>query len=61
LDEKTIVTVIEGPKREKVVKEEKVALSDESDLALKLMRREKIRLFWECSGLLSFTILFLRS
>lgn len=46
LDEKTMVTVIEGPKREKAVKEEKVALSDESDLALKLMRREKNKTLW---------------
>jgi transcription antitermination factor NusG len=46
LDEKTIVTVIEGPKREKAGKDEKVALSDESDLALKLMRREKNKTLW---------------
>jgi transcription antitermination factor NusG len=46
LDEKTIVTVIEGPKREKAVKEEKVALDDESDLALKLMRSEKNKTLW---------------
>jgi transcription antitermination factor NusG len=46
LDEKTIVTVIEGPKREKAVKEEKGPLSDELDLALKLMRREKNKTLW---------------
>lgn len=35
LDEKTIVTVIEGPKKERILQ------SDESDIALKLMRRVK--------------------
>lgn len=46
LDQKTIVTVIEGPKQEKTVKKEKDALSDESDLALTLMRREKNTTLW---------------
>jgi transcriptional antiterminator RfaH len=41
LDENTILTVIEGPKKEKVVKKEKTLQSNESDLALKLMRRAK--------------------
>jgi transcription antitermination factor NusG len=39
LDEYTVVTVIEGPKKEKAVKKEKTLQSNESDLALKLMRR----------------------
>jgi transcription antitermination factor NusG len=39
LDENTIVTVIDGPKKDKVVKKEKTLLNNESDLALKLMRR----------------------
>jgi transcription antitermination factor NusG len=41
LDENTIVTMIEGPKKEKVVKKEKTLQIGESDLALKLMRRAK--------------------
>jgi hypothetical protein len=41
LDESTILTVIEGPKKEKAVKKEKTLQSNESDFALKLMRRGK--------------------
>jgi len=47
LDENTIVTVIEGPKKEKVVKKEKTLQSNESDLALKLMRRAKNEDLWD--------------
>jgi transcription antitermination factor NusG len=47
LDENTIVTVIEEPKKEKVVKNEKTLQSDEPDLALKLMRRAKNKALWD--------------
>ena len=53
LDENTIVTVIEGPRAEKTVKKEKAVKkentlqSDESDLALRLMRREKNKALWD--------------
>ena len=47
LDENTVLTVIEGQKKEKDVKKEKTLQSNESDLALKLMRRAKNKALWD--------------
>jgi hypothetical protein len=47
LDENTIVTVIEGPKKEKDAKKEKTLQSNESDLALKLVRSAKNEALWD--------------
>jgi transcription antitermination factor NusG len=47
LDENTILTVIEGPKKEKVVKVEKTFQSNESDLALKLMKKATNVVLWD--------------
>lgn len=47
LDENTILTMIEGPKKEKVIKKEKTVHSGESDLVLKLMKRAKNEALWD--------------
>jgi hypothetical protein len=46
LEENTIVTMIEGPKKEKVIKKEKTVHGGESDLVLKLMKRAKNKALW---------------